>query len=566
MHRQRHPWTRLVLAFCLLVHIASATSATQFPRGFAIATGHPLATDAGIAAFEQGGNAIDAAVSAALTLGVVDGFNSGVGGGCFMLIRLADGRIFALDGRETAPASATRDMFVRDGKPDPHLSQCGALASGVPGSVAVYDYAIRRFGRRPWSEPWERAAQTAASGFIIDRHYHERLRDTADDLRRFPASAAIFLDSQGQPVEPGQTLRQPDLAATYRAIGRSSAKWFYRGPFARATDAWMRHNNGLLTARDFARYRMLRREPIRSTYHGYDLVGFPPPSSGGVHVAQILNVLGYFDLPSLQPGHADFIHLATEAMKLAFADRAYWMGDADYARVPRGLVSVGYARTLADRIRPDHARHVEEHGVPEPVDPNWFNRHTTHLSVADAAGNWVALTASLNTSFGSKVVVPGSGVVLNNQMDDFSAQPGTTNYFRLQGSEANAVAPGKRPLSSMSPTMVLHHGTPILAVGASGGPTIITQTVLAILNTIDGGLDLPSALAHPRFHHQWYPDELRVERTMPPATRQNLARRGHAVVETKSLAFTQAVGRAANGRLTAASDPRGQGTAAVRQE
>jgi gamma-glutamyltranspeptidase/glutathione hydrolase len=497
-----------------------------------------------------------------LTLGVVDGHNSGIGGGCLLLIRAPDGTLAAVDGRETAPARATRDMFLRQGKADPKLSRTGALAVGVPGALAAYDYALAHFGKQPLKEHLLAAALLAEEGFAITPHYAARLRETAGDLGQFPAARAVLFDPDGQPKKAGDILRQLDLAKTYRLIAEHGLQWFYRGPFARATAAWMREHGGLLSENDFAGYEVKLRQPIVTTYRSADTVGFPPPSSGGVHVAQMLNVLEHFDLQAMGRDSTDFVHLIAEAMKLAFADRAHWLGDPDFAPVPKGLVSKTYAETLAARIRFDQAALVLAHGVPEGAGEEVFGRHTTHLSTADTNGFWVACTSTLNTSFGAKVVIPGTGVMLNNQMDDFSAQPRVTNYFGLLGAEANAVAPGKRPLTSMSPTLVLRKGQPILAVGASGGPTIINQTLLTILNVVDFGLDMEAALARPRFHHQWRPDELQIEPALGAKVLGELQDRGHKVTVVKALAATHAVAwDAATGQFQAAADPRGYGKA-----
>jgi gamma-glutamyltranspeptidase/glutathione hydrolase len=328
------------------------------------------------------------------------------------------------------------------------------------------------------------------------------------------------------------------------------------------TAQWMKANGGLITAEDFRRYEIKLRTPLRATYRGHEIIGFPPPSSGGVHVAQVLNILEHFDLKALRANSPDFIHVVTEAMKLAFADRAHWLGDPDFAPVPRGLVSKEYAATLARKIDRQRASPVPAHGTPERAAEDVFGKHTTHFSTADAEGNWVACTATINTSFGSKVVVPGTGVVLNNEMDDFALQPGVPNYFGLVGAEANAVAPGKRPLSSMSPTLVLRDGRPLLSVGAAGGPTIISQTLLAIVHTIDFGLPVDAALAQPRFHHQWQPDELRIEKSVPEKVRRELERRGHKLKVVDSLGAAQAVAfDARRGAFRGAADPRGEGVA-----
>ena len=510
----------------------------------------------------DGGNAIDAAVAAALTLGVVDGHDSGIGGGCFMLIRTSGGKFLAIDGRETAPALITRETFLRDGKADTKLSLTGALAAGVPGSLAAYDYAIRQHGKLTLKKHLLDAAKIAAAGFPIDRTYARSLAATANEIKQFGATRAIFLNADGQPWKEAEILKQPDLAKTYRTIAEHGTRWFYQGTFAQAVDDWMKQNGGLLRVEDFRSYEIKLREPIITTYRGYQIIGFPPPSSGGTHVAQILNLLETFDLKSMGAESADFIHIVTEAMKLAFADRAYWLGDPDFIRVPRELVSKEYAAQLAKQINLDRATPVMNHGTPGGAEENFFGKHTTHFSTADAEGNWVACTATINTSFGCKVVIPGTGVVLNNQMDDFSLQPGVTNYFGLVGAEANAVAPKKRPLSSMSPTIVLKDGQPILSVGAAGGPTIISQTVLAILCTIDYAMPVERALAQPRFHHQWKPDELKIEKRAGEAVMRELARRGHKLAPVESLGAAQAVGKIPDGKgFQGAPDPRSQGKA-----
>jgi gamma-glutamyltranspeptidase/glutathione hydrolase len=543
-------------ALCALWWQISLLAAPAAERGM-VATVHPLATDAGVDAMRRGGNAVDAIVAAGLTLSVVDSHNSGIGGGCFLVIRRSNGEVVAIDGREMAPAKATRDMFLRDGKAVAELSQTGALASGVPGEVAALHQAVTKFGKLPWKDHCLTATKIAGAGFPVTRAYASRLAGVAKDIEKFPSSRAVFLMPDGSPWKAGDTLRQPDLAKTFRSLAEQGSDWFYRGPFAKATADWMRANGGLLTEADFASYVAKPRTPLRTTYRGHEIIGFPPPSSGGVHVAQILNILEHFDLKALGANSPDFVHVVAEAMKLAFADRAHWLGDPDFAPVPRGLVDKGYAAQLARKIDLKKATVVPKHHTPPNSTSDVFSKHTTHFSAADAEGNWVACTATINTSYGSKVVVPGTGVVLNNEMDDFSAQPGTANFFGLVGAEANAVAPGKRPLSSMSPTIVLRNGLPILSVGAAGGPTIITQTLLAIIHVVDFGRDPAEALAQPRFHQQWSPDELRIEKKFPAELRRDLERRGHKLKELDSMGACQAVGRTKDGKaFSGAPDPR----------
>ena len=549
---------------CLLLLLLALPLGQAAEKTGAVVTVHPLATKAAEYAFIQGGNAVDAAVAAALTLGVVDGFNSGIGGGCFMLIRKPDGTFVAIDGRETAPQKASRDMFLHDGKADPDLSRTGALAIGVPGALAAYDLAIREHGNIDLAEHLGQAAAIAEKGFALDKAYLRRLDQAVEKLRQFPDSARIFLGPDGNAWPSGHSLKQPDLARSYRKIARHPTDWFYRGPFALKTEEWMLANGGLISRADLAAYKARRREPVRSTYRGFEIVGFPPPSSGGVHVAQILNILETFDLRSMPPNSPRFVHHVAEAMRLAFADRAHWLGDADFAPVPKGLASKKYASELARRIHPDKVTNVERHSTPPDADTNLFGKHTTHFSATDSDGWWVACTATVNTTFGSGVVLPGTGIVMNNEMDDFSAQPGTPNAFGLIGAEANAVAPGKRPLSSMSPTIVLRDGKPVFTVGAAGGPTIISQAVLAIIHFIDHGMTPAKALGQARFHHQWKPNRLLVEKALGQATIDELRKMGHTVKVTDSIGAAQALGLGQAGRpFTGAADPRGRGVFSV---
>lgn len=530
----------------------------------AVATVREEATDVAIETLRDGGNAVDAAVAAALMLGVVDGHNSGIGGGCFVLIRSPDGRLTAIDGREKAPQRARRDMYVRQGKAVPQLSQTGALASGVPGALAAYDEAVRRFGSKPLSDLLLPAARVAEEGFRVDGPYAAALRRTRSVLAQFPASRQMLLRPDGQPYHEGDVLRLPDLAATYRAIADQGIGWFYKGPFAERVDQWMARNGGLLSREDFAAYQAVVREPVISSYRGYRVVGFPPPSSGGIHVAQILNILEHFDLAALyERDEATAVHLIIEAMKRAFADRAYWLGDADFAEVPRGLIDPSYAAPLAEQIDLERATAVSQHGTPPRWQTDVFGRHTTHIAAADRQGYWVAITATVNTTFGSKVVIPETGVVLNNEMDDFSSQPGVPNAFGLIGAEANAIEPGKRPLSSMSPTIVLKDGQPVLTVGAAGGPKIITQVVLAIVRRLDRHASLEEAIAAPRFHHQWFPDEVLLETSAPESLAKALVQRGHTIRRSGTVGITQAISVDPQGRLMAVHDPRIPGKAAV---
>lgn len=544
--------------------VQSKQVSTSFSTENMVASVHPLATQAGLRAFEEGGNAIDAAVSTALMLGVVDGFNSGIGGGCFILIRTADGQLLAIDGREMAPSAAERNMYLRENKVDTRLSQTGPLAIGVPGALAAYHDAVTEFGTLPFSKLVTPAAEVAEQGFPVTKAYQKKIKSVAWELARFPGTAAILLKNDGSIYEAGEILVQQDLANTFRQIAKNGPSWFYNGPFATQLEEWMKQNGGIMTARDMANYHTVRRQPVQTKYRGYEIIGFPPPSSGGVHVAQILNILESFDLKQLHDeSPATMNHVVAEAMKLAFADRAYWLGDPDYVQVPLGLIDDNYARQLAKQIQPDRTTLVVTHGVPPAADSEFFEKHTTHIAAADSQGNWVAITTTVNTTFGSKVIVPGLGVVMNNQMDDFSIAPGVPNAFGLIGGENNAIAPGKRPLSSMSPTIVLKDGQPVMTLGAAGGPKIITEVLWAIINHLDLGMPIGEAVGAPRIHHQWSPDRLLVEDTMEEATVKKMEAMGHKIQRSDVVGLTQAISfDAKTGQFTGVSDPRTTGKAA----
>ena len=557
--------TRTVLSFFLFLACSvvaeaadSTYSAIWKKQQGAIATVNPLATQAGLNAFDQGGNAIDAALAAAFTLGVVDSHNSGIGGGLFILIRYPDGRIQAIDGREMAPAAATGDMFHIKGKYHPELSRTGALAIGVPGSVAALYELQKDAGKLTFSDVLLPAAEIAENGFKIDNVMAKRLLRNHTSLQKFPDTAAIFLNTDGSSLQTGDVLKQKDLAKTYRKLAKHGPEYFYKGGFAKKVEKWMKSNSGIVTRRDFANYHIKYRKPVETTFNGYDIYGFPPPSSGGVHVAQILNIVESFlsegvDLTKFSD--ADRYHLLIEAMKLAFADRAYWLGDADFVDVPKGLIDKAYAKRLAKKIDLKKATTVDGHETPPNAAKVLFDKHTTHISVADANGYWVAITTTLNTSFGSKVTIPGTGVLMNNQMDDFAAHPGEANAFGLVGYEANAVAAGKRPLSSMSPTIVLKNGKPVLTVGAAGGPTIITQVLQTLVNYLALGDDLPSAVSRVRVHNQWRPERVFIDAHADPELWKELERRGHTLKKWPPFGATQAISFD-NGSFSAVTEPR----------
>ena len=529
--------------------LAGTTYKSQYG---AIATVHPLATKAAANQLENGGNAIDAVIAAALTLGVVDSYNSGIGGGLFALVHWADGRVEAIDAREMAPTKAHRDMYVRDGKVQKSLSRDGALAIGIPGSVAAFEYLSTAGGEIKLATLYRQAADIAESGFVVLPDYHNRLQRTTEKLQQFPEAAEIFLYQQ-QPWPIGHQLIQKDLANTYRLLAEKGSSYFYKGDFAKAVDKWMGANNGLITTADFAGYELRRRKPVHSHFLGHDVYGFPPPSSGGVHVAEILNIMQQFDFQSMPD--TDRQHIMVEAMKLAFADRAHWLGDPDFTDVPKGLVSETYAKRLAKKINVKQAMVVTTFNTPDNAEKDLFDKHTTHISVADAHGNWVAMTTTLNTSFGSKVVIPGTGVLMNNQMDDFAAQPNVPNAYGLVGSEANSIQPKKRPLSSMSPTIIVRNKQPVMAIGAAGGPMIITQVTQGIINSIGLQQSLYQSLASPRIHQQWKPDKVFFDKTLSIAQQEALAAKGHQLKQLRFEGSANAVSKTEKG-FDAVSEPR----------
>jgi len=553
--------------------LRAAAAAPAVDPGGMVATAQVEATRAGASILAAGGNAVDAAVAASFALSVVEPYHSGIGGGGFLLIRLADGRVLALDGREEAPAAATRDMYVEAGVPE-DASRLGGLAVGVPGLVAVLAMALEQYGTMSLPEVMAPAISLAEQGVRISPRHAAKLEywKSKDLHLRFPETARIQLPPEGESVRAGWLLRQPDLARTLRRIAEDGPRAFYEGPIAEAIAAEVERQGGILSVEDLAGYAPKLREPIAGTYRGVEVLSFPPPSSGGVALVEILNILEGFDLAARGAGSSASLHVIAEAMKLAFADRAAHLGDSDFVSVPvAGLVSKGYADELRERINPawyarapwtwgrrEQAIRVKAAGIP-PTDGG-----TTHLSVADAQGGAVALTQTINLLFGSGVTVPGTGIVLNNEMDDFAKAPNAPNAFGLiDTTGANAIAPGKRPLSSMTPTIVLRDGQLFLVAGSPGGPRIITTTLLALINVVDFRMNVQQAAAAPRFHHQWVPDELFVEPDIPRDVVEGLERRGHRVkVSTRWWSSAQVIRYDAERQLFfGGSDPRSDGAA-----
>lgn len=521
-----------------------------------VASDDAEATRIGVETLRRGGNAVDAAVAAAFALAVTLPQAGNLGGGGFMLVHRAEGgETVALDFRETAPARASRDLFLNEqGEVDARRSRFSPLAVAVPGTVAGLALAAGRLGTRPLAELIAPAVRLAEGGIEVRPALAADLAAARERLAAWPAARAIFLRPDGEPLGAGERLVQRDLAASLRAIAAEGPPAFYAGAIGAAIVGQMAATGGLITAADLAGYRALVRAPVRGRYRGYDIASMPPPSSGGVHLIEMLNVLEGFPLKDLGAGSAAAIHLMAEAMKRAYADRAEHLGDPAFARVPvAGLTSPAYAAGLRAAIDPARATPARD---IRPGDPLPFEGpNTTHLSVIDRLGNAVALTTTLNFAFGSGIVAEGTGILLNNEMDDFSAKPGVPNAYGLVGGAANAIAGGKRPLSSMTPTIVLRGGAPVLVTGSPGGSRIITTVLQVVVNVVDFGMNPAEAVAAPRVHHQWLPDEIRIERGLSPDTVALLAARGHTVVEGPTMGSAVSVARA-GGVLYGAADPR----------
>jgi gamma-glutamyltranspeptidase/glutathione hydrolase len=527
-----------------------------------VAAPEPDAARVALDILRAGGNAVDAAVAAGFTLAVTYPQAGNLGGGGFMLIRLADGSAHLVDYRERAPAAAHRDMFLDgDGRVVKGSSRESFLAVGVPGTVAGLALARDRFGTMPLARLMAPAIALAETGFEVPEELTAAIRKSEARLARHPASATIFLPG-GKPPRTGSLLVQEELGRALREIARVGPRAFYAGAIAEGIAASMGRNGGLVTPEDLRTYRALLREPIRTHYRGYEVVTAPPPSAGGIVLAEMLHMLEPHDLRALGPGSSAYLHLLAEVMKRAYADRATFLGDPDQVRMPiRGLLSREYASHLMASYDPERATPARAAG---PGDPERFeSESTTHFTVADERGNVVSNTYTLNASFGMGAVVEGWGFLLNNEMDDFSVRPGEPNMYGLVGGEANAIAPGKRMLSSMTPTILSKDGRPFLALGTPGGGRITTMVLQVILNVIDFRTELQAAVNAPRCHHQWTPDVLHCEtEALAADIRANLLRRGHVVETSRPRGDIQVIlFDSEAGLVRGAADARGYGVA-----
>jgi len=528
-------------------------------QGMVVAS-EPLAAKEALKVLKKGGNAVDAAVTLGLVLAVTLPRAGNLGGGGFMLIAKKNGRVAALDFREKAPLAATEDMFLdSEGNPNPDKSRFSALASGVPGTVAGMHLALLRYGTISWPEALAPAIRLAEEGFLVSEEFAIELKRREEMLKKWPSTEKIFFN-WGKPYQAGDNFKQPDLAKTLRLLAKEGPDAFYKGEIAERIVRQMEKTGGLITMEDLKLYYPALRRPIRGVFREHEILSMGPPSSGGTHVIQILNILENYKLRRLGQKSARHTHYLAEAMKYAYADRAKYMGDMDFVRVPlTKLTSQSYANRQKRRISSKRATPSKKI-YPQGVRPK-ESTNTTHYSIVDHWGNAVSTTTTLNFSFGNGMVVDGTGFLLNNQMDDFSAKPGTANAYGLIGSKANKIEPKKRMLSSMSPTIVRRRGQVVLVTGSPGGSRIISTTTQVILNVLEHRMNIQQAVDAPRMHHQWMPDLLRLEEGFDEKTIDRLKSLGHKVEISRPMGAAQSIYRDKKGRLFGASDPRRGGLA-----
>ena len=564
-----------LMASTAMPHMALGQSATfqpiisDWPRrqpifagGGMVSSQEALATRVGVEILEQGGNAVDAAVAVGFALAVTLPRAGNIGGGGFMIVHRADRKeTKAIDFRETAPASMTKTSYINEmGEADLFRSQNTGLGVGIPGTVAGMAMALERFGsgRFTLGKLIQPAIELAREGFLVGNDLAFSLKQAEPRLKRFESSMKIFANTDGLALPRGAELKQQDLANTLDAIAYGGARVFYEGPIAEKMVAAVNEAGGAWRPADLKAYRAIEREVVKGQYRGHEIVSMPPPSSGGVHLIQILNLLEGFDLKAAGHNSAEALHLFAESSKLAYADRSEYLGDPDFVTVPvKGLVSKKYAEMLRSQIDPAKARPGSsiKPGKPQPFESD----QTTHYSVMDKDGNAVACTYTLNFSYGVGMVAEGTGILMNNELDDFAAKPGVPNAYGLVGGDANAPGPGKRPLSSMSPTIIFKEGKPFLVTGSPGGSRIITTVLQVVSNVIDHGMNIAEATEAPRVHHQWLPDELRVERGLSVDTVNLLKAKGHKVEVRQAMGSTHSIMMTGQG-FEGASDQRQAGT------
>ena len=521
-----------------------------------VATQEALASDIGLKILKDGGNAVDAGVAVGFALAVTLPRAGNIGGGGFMMIYDAkQGKTVALDYREKAPSSASRDMYLdEDGNAVSDLSRYHGLAVGVPGTVAGLLKALEDHGTMSRGQVMAPAIALAEDGIEVTAGLSESLTALSDRMQKWPSTKKVFFKHDGSAYQPGERLKQPELAKSLKLIAAKGADGFYKGETASKLVKAVNEAGGSMSLQDLANYEAIAREPVKGDYRGYEIVSMPPPSSGGIHIVQILNILEGYPLKDYGQNSAQTIHLMAEAMQLAYADRSEYLGDSDFIDVPAsGLASQAYADKLRTLINPDKATPASTIKANNPLP--YESDQTTHFSVVDKEGNAIANTYTLNFSYGTGLVAEGTGILLNNEMDDFSAKPGVPNGYGLFGGEANAVEANKRPLSSMSPTLVFKDSKPYIVTGSPGGSRIITTVTQIISNVIDHDMNIAEATHAPRIHDQWLPDEIRVEKALNIDTVKKLESMGHTVSPKSAMGSTQSIMITPKG-VYGSSDPR----------
>jgi gamma-glutamyltranspeptidase/glutathione hydrolase len=542
----------------------SSVRAVAAEHGMVVAQ-ERIAAEVGADILRQGGNAVDAAVATGFAMAVTYPRAGNIGGGGFMVIHsAARNEAAAIDYRETAPGAITQDIFLgADGKPDADRSRNSALGIGVPGTVAGLALALEKYGsgRFTLTQILAPSIALARDGFVIADDMADTLSDMYRRMGQWPNSAKAFSRSDGTPLQEGDRLIQADLAATLTAIAEQGPRGFYEGPVAERLAKAVRDGGGIMTSDDLKSYQAVIREPVRGNYRGYDIVSMPLPSSGGTVLLETLNILEGFPIADMKQGSAPSLHLLVEAMKRAYADRARYLGDPAFVNAPVNvLLTKEYAARLRTGIDPARATPAGDVVAVSPREGS----NTTHYSVVDSSGNAVSNTYTLNFPYGVGLVAEGTGVLLNNELDDFTAAVGASNAFGLVGFEANLPGPGKRPLSSMSPTIVLKDGKPVLVTGSPGGSRIISAVLQVVIDVVDYKMDVAAAVAAPRIHHQWMPDQVRVERGFPEEVLNELRAKGHTVIEPLGQTSVNSIAVTPNG-LLGAPDPRTRGAAAMGQ-
>tara|TARA_R110002167_G_scaffold188380_4_gene390306 strand:+ start:137613 stop:139415 length:1803 start_codon:yes stop_codon:yes gene_type:complete len=568
--------TALTLTLCYpALHIADsqaneasifsemATAQPIYAKHGMVSSQEAIASQIGVDILKQGGNAVDAAVAVAYALAVTLPRAGNIGGGGFMLVHLAEqNKTIAIDYRETAPAKAHKDIFLDEqGNAVDKLSREHGLAVGVPGTVMGMEQALKQYGTMKMAQVIKPAIKLAKDGILVTSDLSNSLAGLKARITQWPSSAEIFYHADGSNYQVNELLKQPELAQSLSLIAQKGSKGFYQGETAKKIVSAVQNAGGIMSLTDLANYKVIEREPVRGNYRGYEVVSMPPPSSGGIHIIEMLNVLEQFPIDKLGHNTANTLHLMAETMKYAYADRSEYLGDPDFVNVPvKQLTSKEYAKEIASKIAINKTTPSSEI-KPGNLAP-YESDQTTHFSVIDKWGNAVANTYTLNFSYGSGLVAKGTGILLNNEMDDFSAKPGTPNGYGLIGGDANAVEGNKRPLSSMSPTMVMKDGKPFIVTGSPGGSRIINITLQMIMNVIDHNLNIAEATAAARMHHQWLPDFIWVEHTLNRDTISLLEAKGHKVKVQESIGSTQSIMMTEQG-LFGASDPRRAGSAAI---